>query len=199
MSRKSEIYLVLRPYAGSFNSIRHYFSEDRIPVITPYPLVTVNDEPCFVIDNLRLSEPQKHALAVMLLDKYGGHPDMNVIEQAIAQVEAGLPISKKWRLRIEGDPEFATPEAQDFAYELNQLSNEPNIQLAISPFAAWHLIAQLQVAARHPANNGESARIIQSWARLLQSALPLSDLSYEFLERGWNPDFDRAVPFKEIE
>ena len=69
-----------------------------------------------------------------------------------------------------------------------QLSNTNTIPLLISEQAAFMLIAQLQLAFRHPNNIGASRDVIR------KSIQPIVDYftGYvrEILERGFHPEFD---------
>lgn len=191
MSRE-EIYLVLRPDAGPYNAIRHLFPGSRIPITAPFPRVSAGEEetPCFQIDSLRLSPPQFDAIAEMLAQKYPGMDGNKIIEE----INFGLPISQEWRLAIEGDELFAShSEAEQWAFEFSQLSNVPSIDIQISPLAAWCLVAQIQLASRHPKNGGFTAREARQVADAITLILPLSDVGRRFLDKGWNPDLDIEV------
>lgn len=48
----------------------------------------------------------------------------------------------------------------------------PPIPLALSPSSAFCLIAQLQLALRHPANVGQSAEVSQEFIHKLRRHLP---------------------------
>lgn len=190
-----DIYLILTLDAGPYHPIRHLFPGDRIPVTAPFPIVLAGDNqqtPCFLIDAKRLTPVQRTALTLMLLEKYKDDPEMNP-KRARAEIDRGLPISQKWRLRIEGDEDFASEEAQQWAFEFNQLSNEPSIDVRISPLAAWCLIVQLQTAARHPANTGSTAVQARYVADQIQSRMEISDTMRQFLDKGWDPTFDKPI------
>lgn len=53
------------------------------------------------------------------------------------------------------------------------------------------LIAQIQLACRHPKNLGASREIVEGFARMLQQEVskvaPENDV---VMEMGWNPDYD---------
>lgn len=187
-----EIYLILTSDAGPYNAIKHLFPGSRIPIKAPFPTARASGEevPCYQIDPLRLSEIQFDAICEMVAQKYPGADVYEIIEE----VNSGLPISQQWRLRIEGDDFFAEdPEASQWAFEFTQLSNTPSIDIKISPLAGWCLIAQIQLASRHPQNTGLTAAEAKRIADTITESLPLSDAGRRFLCRGWNPDLDIEV------
>ncbi len=81
-------------------------------------------------------------------------------------------------------------EIQQLAEEFKNLSNEPSIDIEISPLAAWMLISQLQLALTHPENDGEIAAQTRAIAQALQSRLELSPTMENLLARGWHRDYD---------
>ena len=65
------------------------------------------------------------------------------------------------------------------------------VNITLTKFQAWVLMAQLQLALRHPDNVGPSAEIAQSLALRLQTAVTSgSEVLHEVAERGWNPEHD---------
>ena len=76
--------------------------------------------------------------------------------------------------------------------QIGQLLNDaPPIEMAILPCRAFVLVAHLQLALRHPGNDGESAEIARDIARRLQSKLAeIHPLIGQALETGWHPEFD---------
>ncbi len=191
---KEDVYIILSPEAGWFNSIRHWFDGGYVPAVAPFPTATSgkNKEPAFVIDATRLSFQQKAALADALYARHSNHPQMNAT-LAHQLVEKGVPILASWVADVVGDETFTTPESRQWAFEFNQLSDVPSIDIKLSPLAAWTLIAQLQLASRHPHNNGSGAETMRQWAAELQSRMDLSLFMKEFLAKGWNPDLDIVV------
>ncbi len=84
-------------------------------------------------------------------------------------------------------------ELQQFIEEFKNLSNEPPIEIKISPLAAYLLIAQIQLAARHPENTGTGANQARDIAVNLQSRLNLSPAMEAIIHRGWLSEYD-AIP-----
>ncbi|MDZ8083419.1 MAG: hypothetical protein RMX65_022805 [Nostoc sp. DedQUE01] len=74
---------------------------------------------------------------------------------------------------------------------VGQLSNLKTIPLVISEQAAFFIIAQLQLAFRHPNNIGASRDVVR------ESIQPIVDYFVgdirEILERGFHPEFDVKV------
>ena len=191
---KEDVYLILSSEAGWFNSIRHWFEDGHVPTVAPFPTATAgkNKEPAFVIDAERLSFEQKAALADALYARHSTHPEMNA-SLAHKLVEKGVPILARWVADVIGDENFTTPESRQWAFEFNQFSDAPSIDIQLSPLAAWTLIAQLQLASRHPHNNGSGAETMRQWADELEGRMDLSPFMREFLAKGWNPDLDIVV------
>lgn len=74
--------------------------------------------------------------------------------------------------------------------ELKQLSNEPSIDIKISPLAAWCLITQIQLALRFPNNVDSPAQHARDIANAIQSRIPMSDAMQNFINLGWSKEYD---------
>lgn len=72
------------------------------------------------------------------------------------------------------------------------IRNPPGIGIfSIDAATAICIIAQLQLATRHPANNGPSRDVAEKFARQLQQrVIAVCPESETILEMGWNPDCD---------
>ncbi|OYD99814.1 hypothetical protein [Nostoc sp. 'Peltigera membranacea cyanobiont' 232] len=83
---------------------------------------------------------------------------------------------------------FNQEESDKYQAAFKQLSNTNTIPLLISELAAFMLIAQLQLALRHPNNIGASRDEVR------ESIQPIVDYFTgdvrEILERGFHPEFD---------
>jgi hypothetical protein len=83
---------------------------------------------------------------------------------------------------------FNQEDSDKYKAAFKQLSNTNTIPLQISELAAFMLIAQLQLAFRHPNNIGESRDVVR------ESIQPIVDYFTgdvrEILERGFHPEFD---------
>ncbi len=58
---------------------------------------------------------------------------------------------------------------QDFIQEFAALERQPPLRLEIDRVTAWVVLAQLQLALRHPENTGPSAEIARGFADQIQS------------------------------
>ena len=84
------------------------------------------------------------------------------------------------------------PLLQQFMIEMYALSNEPSIEIQISPLAAFALLAQLQLAFRHPENDGMTRIHAEEVARELQARVCIPGTAlFEVAERGWHREFDQ--------
>jgi len=77
--------------------------------------------------------------------------------------------------------------------ELRELVKKPDFLVQISPIAAWCLIVQIQLAARHPFNKSWMFDHVKNLAHQMISELELSDWLKKYTNNGWNPELDRAV------
>jgi hypothetical protein len=86
---------------------------------------------------------------------------------------------------------FNQEEFDRYKSAFGQLNNEKTIPLVISEQAAFFLIAQLQLAFRHPNNIGAARDAVR------ESIQPIVDYFTgdvrEILERGFHPEFDLDV------
>jgi hypothetical protein len=89
-------------------------------------------------------------------------------------------------------------EIQKLAAVFEQLQGSELIACQIQPDAAYLLVAQLQLALRHPANRGPSANTIKNFAVELQRRIvERVPAAQEVLEKGWHPEFDMPTNSKE--
>lgn len=84
--------------------------------------------------------------------------------------------------------QFNQEEFDKYRAAIGELSNLNVIPLMISEQAAFFIIAQLQLAFRHPNNNGPSRDVVR------ETIQPIVDYftgdAREILERGFHPEFD---------
>lgn len=65
------------------------------------------------------------------------------------------------------------------------------IEFVTSVPTAFMLLAQLQLALRHPGNTGMSAEVARDMARNLQAAIAVHvPEAVALMEEGWHPEFD---------
>ena len=81
------------------------------------------------------------------------------------------------------------PDMEVVAADLRrQDSEEDPIVFELSAYVAFSLIAQLQLAIRHPANFGGSAEVATKFVNELAEHLPES--AQAVIRAGWNPEND---------
>jgi len=81
--------------------------------------------------------------------------------------------------------------------DLELLTGLPPIQVVITAPEAFAILAQLQLASRHPANTGATATIARRFARALQQAIAITPTLRTLAEAGWNPACDVPTDHKE--
>ena len=69
----------------------------------------------------------------------------------------------------------------------------PPVPITLWPGQAFMLLAQLQLALRHPANKGPGAEFARTLARKLQVHLSVNPLLTALCEKGWDPEFDLPI------
>lgn len=74
--------------------------------------------------------------------------------------------------------------------DLASLRDEPPIHLEVNRLSAWMLMAQLQLALRHPENDGPCADAARDFAVSLQKAVAMTPTLRAVAERGWDPNYD---------
>ena len=81
-------------------------------------------------------------------------------------------------------------EAGKQAWDFDGMQSQ-SITVEIDCITAISIIGQLQLASRHPANNGLSQKEAEKFARLMQAAIAAKfPAMTELMELGWNPDYD---------
>lgn len=90
-----------------------------------------------------------------------------------------------------------TPEEQSLIeqthLELKEMDKQGAIPILIPPYGIYALIGNLQLALRHPANQGPSRAIVEDIARQMQSCFPRVSAAYQILEKGWQPEDDIEI------
>lgn len=74
--------------------------------------------------------------------------------------------------------------------DYDDLAAQPEIQIVISPLDALCLLAVLQLALRHPANNGPASEVAREFAHRLEERISVNDKWKAVCAAGWNPDCD---------
>jgi hypothetical protein len=71
------------------------------------------------------------------------------------------------------------------------LSNQYAGSIDLDIVTAMSVIAQIQLAARHPGNNGDTKQIAERFAKELQVMVcAIAPENAELIELGWNADCD---------
>lgn len=80
-------------------------------------------------------------------------------------------------------------EARD---ELEQLIAGTPVVVELDPLEAWAVLSHIQLALRHPDNNGALSRAGRDAGKRLQDALGerLGPVLHELAEMGWDPQWD---------
>lgn len=73
---------------------------------------------------------------------------------------------------------------------VNELQRLPDLQLTMSPAEAFTVLAQLQLALRHPGNEGAARAVAEQVARRIQAHLKGKTLE-QVAEMGWHSEFDQ--------
>ena len=77
-----------------------------------------------------------------------------------------------------------------FQAEFADLEEHPGVVLRLGAVEAWAVLGQLQLACRHPANNGPTRQIAEQVARQLQAAVATTPALRVVAEMGWDPAYD---------
>jgi hypothetical protein len=76
---------------------------------------------------------------------------------------------------------------EQFAIDFEQLArSDRKITLTLSPAEAFALLAQLQLALRHPANGGGSSEIARAIAQYLELQVATTPALRAITTQGWN-------------
>lgn len=82
---------------------------------------------------------------------------------------------------------------RDFSADFRALRERPDLRIELRATAAWVVMAQLQLALRHPDNVGEGAAIARRFAHELQRAVANTPALRIVAEQGWEPEEDGAT------
>ena len=91
-------------------------------------------------------------------------------------------------VRIIGGAQNGVRDFEKVNVELEALRDDPQpVALTIDKVSAWVLVAQLQLALRHPANNGPTSEIARHIATTILEGLSLDPDSAlaRLAEQGW--------------
>lgn len=89
-------------------------------------------------------------------------------------------------------PDATSDEFQTGLRELRALTRdaEPRVHLCLTRWQVYCLVAQLQLALRHPNNTGATRAIVEDLARDLELLFSDSRTLASLLKRGWRTEHD---------
>jgi hypothetical protein len=74
---------------------------------------------------------------------------------------------------------------------LRDLDADPHpVPLTLAPLDAWILLTQLQLALRHPGNQGQAAARTRAIAAQLEAAVASAEPLRTLAAQGWDPAYD---------
>lgn len=74
--------------------------------------------------------------------------------------------------------------------EMQQLDRRPGVILEMNAAEALLLIGQLQLALRHPLNQGPGAAFVRDITRRIETHLGTTPGMRWLIARGWDPSYD---------
>jgi hypothetical protein len=78
-----------------------------------------------------------------------------------------------------------------FSEEFKALREDPQpVILEMSKIEAWMLMAEVQLALRHPNNKGSSSKYSKAVVERLASQIVTTPALIEVYRRGWEPKYD---------
>jgi hypothetical protein len=83
------------------------------------------------------------------------------------------------------------PDLEAAADELRRTDALPPLVLTMTRAEALQLVAQLQLALRHPKNTGRSAQWTREFARRFEKSFEGFPAVQKLIAAGWNPESDR--------
>ena len=82
-----------------------------------------------------------------------------------------------------------SPTMDDFGADFQRLvESGTTMYLELTPLQAWAIMAQLQLALRHPANGGITRQVAQDVVTILATELGTTPALRAMIEMGNNPD-----------
>lgn len=85
------------------------------------------------------------------------------------------------------------PLFNQFRQDFLALEHHPGVHLELTAIEAWMLLGQIQIACRHPENNGISRATVEKLARQIQAGLAVTPALAAVAERGWDPAYDEEI------
>jgi hypothetical protein len=81
---------------------------------------------------------------------------------------------------------------ESFVAEFDELVKRTNrFVFSVTPLEAWALLGHVQLACRHPGNNGVTREIAVRIARQFQQMIASEGTLAIIAERGWHREYDQ--------
>lgn len=90
-------------------------------------------------------------------------------------------------------PMGSNNELQELEQMFRELQNHPPVMLQLNAIDAWTFISLIQIALRHPGSVGETADAVKEAMLKMQNSMLLTERMKEYLNRGWEPEYDRQI------
>lgn len=94
---------------------------------------------------------------------------------------------------MNGDDPMNRQLERQFKDDFIRLGEAPDVFIQLTATAAWCLLGQLQLACRHPRNNGASRQVAEDVAHEIQDRLATTPALRRVAEMGWDPQYDVEV------
>lgn len=88
---------------------------------------------------------------------------------------------------MSSTPARELPQFEDFHCELEQRQAQGPIVAELDAVTAFTVLANLQLALRHPQNTGAGAELVRRFADLLARALGPAPALARVIAAGWDP------------
>lgn len=94
--------------------------------------------------------------------------------------------------RLAQHPLFGSLQAvTEFQEAFREVCSAPTMQLEVTPYEMFAVLAQIQLACRHPKNVGPSRevaeRVVRGWEEILAERVPQIA---RYAAAGWDPALD---------
>jgi len=83
-----------------------------------------------------------------------------------------------------------TPDLETFIRDYKALAKKRPILIHLTCQQAWDIMSQLQLAFRHPKNDGGSRSVAEAFARDLEACATPTPMLKEIARRGWLREYD---------
>ncbi len=80
----------------------------------------------------------------------------------------------------------------EFLRDFSGLESHPGMDIHLSGYQAWCLLSQIQLACRHPDNDGPTRQIAEGIAHVIEQSVATTPALQEVARRGWDPAYDEV-------